>query len=125
MKLQKLLDESGYTAAAEELETIKQQRAAFAEMSRNVPPERLDEHQDLLNKLDEAIARGEASLKAEYEEAVKHVDAVNDMEFAGEDLLERAELVAEHFANEMDRPDVAEWIRKLMAGENPGPPPQP
>lgn len=125
MELQKMLDESGYTRAVEELEGIKRQRSVMAEAVDAAPPELVNEQQALLDEMDEAIARAETALESEHEAAIKHLDATNDVELMSEDILERAELVAEHFANEMDRPDVAEWIRKLMAGENPGPPPKP
>jgi hypothetical protein len=126
MKLEEQLEESGYNAAVRELEEFKRardfvRRNLEAGTPANVPISRVIAD---LADLEFRIKGCEEVLAKEYVGIIASVDARNDLDFEMADLMEHAELVAEYF-DETGRPEMAEWCRALMRGDNPGPPPTP
>jgi hypothetical protein len=123
MDLQKQLDESGYTQAAKELEEMKE-ALAFAKANlaadnlRNVP---LAELLADLAEMEARIPQMEKALADEYAEAVKHVDAANDLDLAMLDLEERAEMVLEYVEKELpnhpNTPEIRALVEKIRNNE--------
>ncbi len=82
-----------------------------------VPTESLADRMADITELESRIPEMEKALAAEYAAAVKLVDAQNDADFAAQDILERAELIAEYF-EEQGNPEKAEQVRSIMRGEH-------
>ena len=118
MELEKQLIDQGYRQAERQLEEAKRAvefgRKNLAASA--VPTGSLAGLIADLTELESRIPVMEKALAAEYAAAVKLVDAQNDADFAVQDMLEHAELVAEHF-DEKGHPEKAEQVRSIMRGE--------
>ncbi|MEJ7847044.1 MAG: hypothetical protein WKF92_03030 [Pyrinomonadaceae bacterium] len=119
MELEEQLKVQGYGEAERQLEEAKRAVEAGRKnlAAGVVPAGSLAGIIAGLTGLESRIPEMEKALAAEYAAAVKLVDAQNDADFAAEDILERAELVAEYFEEQGD-PEKAEQVRSLMRGEH-------
>ena len=115
MELEQQLRVQGYREAERQLEEAKR----AVEIGRKnlaagaVPTASLAN----LTELQSSIPEMEKALAAEYAATAKLVDTQNDADFAAQDILERAELIAEHFEQKGD-PEKAEQVRSIMRGEH-------
>ena len=123
MDLGKQLQESGYYRRKTELEQAIQVGAMLLEARKTATRERRTEMDRDIAEFGRRIPECKKLLDKEYEAAVKYVDAENVAELNDQQILEIGELVAEEFDN-IDA-KAAEWIRALMRGDEPGPPPKP
>lgn len=106
MNFEEELENSGYYEALAQYESMLRQREFLREDERDaILP-------DLKSKLD-----------TQYAAIMKHVDAKNDLDFSREALIGQLEIIAA--ACEGKQPEISDWLRRSLAGEDVGPIPKP
>jgi len=121
MDLEQELEKCGYSDALAQYESLLRQRDFLRENAEDFAGDA--EAEAAIAELEASVHKMYAALKRQYDATVRQVDAENDLDFAREVLVGRLEDIAD--AAEEHQPEIADWLRRRLKGEDPGPMPKP